>query len=257
MELISLRRVVAYVTHGAGTKPIGTAFFVDTNGTGATPYAVTAAHVIQSSQIARLHLRLVIDGAETLDVPVGKWSALDEADIAVASFNHERKLFATVDLESDSANEAWRREHAIDVGSPISTVGLFINESVTQGGPDWWPIRPLYRFGHISMMRDEPIRVELGGQETLVDAYVANIVTTPGHSGSPAFVLDSAAAGAAAPRSGQLLGIVAGHWTVIAARITNNQSEMVLQVPSGLSVVTPVEYISKAIDLSRHRTGST
>jgi len=106
-------------------------------------------------------------------------------------------------------------------------------------------------------MRDERVPVSITSEkQQLVDAYLAEIVSTTGHSGSPVFACHSTKPRSTFfPVSARLIGLVSGHWTVVIKTDSSRPGvSSVAATSSGLAVVTPAEYIAEAIVSQQPKT---
>ena len=73
-------------------------------------------------------------------------------------------------------------EHQVGVGDDVFFAGLFTEH------PGRERVQPIIRFGNISMMPLEPIKVPDLHVASEIDAYLVEARSWGGHSGSPAFV---------------------------------------------------------------------
>lgn len=167
----------------SGARLGGTGFFVmvhleSTNERGVV-YAVSNRHVVSEAPVLRVNSK---DGrVKVFEVNPDQWLFHHEADLAVlpmSSLDNLNLEFAVVPLELFVSNELMQK-HNIGPGDDVFMVGRFIShESKSRN-------TPTVRFGSISMMPIEPISVEnMDPQE----AFLLEMRSIPGYSGSPTFV---------------------------------------------------------------------
>jgi hypothetical protein len=145
-------------------------------------YAVTNSHIIRETQSPVIRLNRTDGSFEIVDVPADHWvhhpDGDDIAAVAVGGLNQEihmvkwvpRSLFLTKELIA---------QYNIGPGDDTFVVGRFINHEGRQRN------LPSVRFGHISMMPDEPLLHERGH---LQESFVIETHSIGGYSGSPVFV---------------------------------------------------------------------
>lgn len=149
---------------------------------------VTARHVIVGLQAKRPNLPIAVwlnrdgGGRAVINTKPQDWlfhPSDDQVDAAVLAmpipaegFDHlaiTRKMFAEDELI---------REYNVGVGDELYFPGLF----VPHGGRD--RNRPIVRQGTIAAMREEPVDTDMGP----IDAYLAEVRSIGGLSGSPVFL---------------------------------------------------------------------
>lgn len=114
-------------------------------------------------------------------------------------------------------------------------------------------VLPIVRFGHISMMPDEPVQVELGKNYIAeINAYLIEAHSWGGHSGSPVYFLDypirhvgSITISSSDAELGYLLGLVSAHFDITKevqhrGDIWGHSS---VDINSGIAVVVPSQNI--------------
>jgi hypothetical protein len=167
----------------AGTGSGGTGFLVALEDAHFSYlYVVSNIHVVRSGGRT---LRINTEDGEVETVTIAPSAWIDHADGDDVSI-------APLDLEipSDWAVTAlpWKdfgptpermAELNVGVGDDVVMLGRFVGHSGRQRN------QPLARFGNIAMMDEERVR---DGRGTLVDAYLVEMRSLPGFSGSPVFL---------------------------------------------------------------------
>jgi hypothetical protein len=252
-------------------KPRGTAFFVSIPmKTGEVVFIVTAAHNIEFARAndRSLFLRLNrTDGAvEDIEIPdQDGWLESNETDLALRRF----PLAQTGDYEFTRvepgliAGDSRVAAKRIAPGDEVFFCGLFSEH------PGRSRSQPIVRWGNVSMMPGEKVRVATpGGGGRLIDAYLIEARSWGGQSGSPAFVffppdrelgfLDLPSWEEGDPGSGgrliagaypMLLGVVQGHFDIqqdVSFKSEFNTGEAHVNVNAGIAVVIPAQ---KVIDI--------
>jgi hypothetical protein len=180
------------VEEGGVLKPMGTAFFV------AVPveetmqgvvYAVTARHNIyqaRASGYSSLYVRLAVEGGDYIDeeVPLEKWDESAETDVAACLISvPDKRAFRWLSDENLRTKEDFE-ELEVSQGDDVLFMGLFSPH------PGRRQMRPVARFGHVSLLPDEPVLVDTGSGDTArMDAYLCEARSWGGQSGSPAFFM--------------------------------------------------------------------
>lgn len=203
-------------------------------------YAVTNSHVIRegASPIIRV---TSVDG-ETKIIEKTTYDWVDDFysdDVAVCSLGFLG--YGVVGLLRETYMTPEKiKELNIGVGSDIVTVGRFISHDGKQRN------LPVVRFGHISMMNDEPI--ENGERGTLQESFLVECQSNSGYSGSPVFVTDTHFGDP--NKRGGLLGIVWGHLHITERVRDKDKNKLsdgwLVQANSGMMMVIP---IWKLVDL--------
>jgi hypothetical protein len=152
----------------------------------------------------------------------------------------------------------------VGVGDDIVMLGRFSGHS----GRDF--NRPLARFGNIAMMDDEPVK---DGRGFLVSAYLVEMRSLPGFSGSPVFLCLGAGSyrgvyGAEKQAKMMpfysetigLLGIDTGHKPITNAVLDGATGKPVepredVQQNSGVAIVTPYYKIREVLECDELRGG--
>lgn len=225
---------------------------------------VTCSHVVRQ-QGATLRVNTTSGGTETLTIPAGDWTHHpDNDDVAAAPIAlsaHSdwsvRALEWMAVVGPQDLHRQRMRELNIGVGDEVAMLGRFAFHGGQQRN------QPLARFGNIAMMPGERV---WDGRGLAVDAYLVEMRSLAGFSGSPVFVL----IGAGSYRgdghgmmpfhqeSIGLLGIDTGHkqdarpvLDKASGRPVTPSSEVRLN--TGVAIVAPV---SKLAELLEHASES-
>ncbi|HLL75892.1 MAG TPA: serine protease [Pyrinomonadaceae bacterium] len=261
---------------------IGTAFFViidrtiDNTPYSSTPslapvrfaYLVTARHVIDNYKKAgytQFYVRLNTNDKDSKVIPIpDEWEYPDDkaADVAVLPFLPDSRVFELYAIPTILFIGPHTISHPsleIGVGDELFIVGLFSRRYGYRRNI------PIVRAGIISAMPDEPLVQETeedeeGEEEPYLyyDAYLAEIKSISGLSGSPVFILFPPGRLAVDPlRPGlsledrwifMLLGLVRGHWSVDQVKTAgDSEPGEVESFNTGIAEVTPIEEASKVI----------
>jgi hypothetical protein len=241
---------------GAGHNQVvryrGTAFFTSVPaqaaGLGGHFYLVTARHnVTQANEQPgeRLHARLntVDGGSQLFDIHNQQWFYPDDpaTDVAVLPcfFEIGQFDFAHISLEM-FLTLAKLAEAEVGIGDDIVVSGLFALRAGSQRN------LPLVRNGILTSMPQEKLEDQATG--LLYDAYLAQVQSQGGFSGSPVFVLKSHVDGGALVDDVWLLGLVRGHWDyrpeVAAIDFANHQYPL---LNTGVAIVTPIDPVYRVI----------
>lgn len=171
-------------------------------------------------------LRMNRVGMEPVDLPVDPdaWVEHNDTDAALALVewpDHADHVFVPTEMIADSDYASGRTgvngPPLVGLGDNVFLVGLF-----TQHAGSEERIQPIVRFGQLSRMPDDQVRIKLDPQtEVDVYAYLVETKSWGGQSGSPAFVhyapdrLHTGAGGNLMMNTvlpPKLLGIVHGHF---------------------------------------------
>jgi hypothetical protein len=253
-----LQRAIVYLYPTAeaartGTGAGGTGFVVALRGEHrADPflYLITNIHVANGGN-RTLRVNTTDGGVEILEIPSAKWVNHPEGDDIAACLLTPPATWAISALEwSDLAVTSPRMaELNMGVGDEVFMLGRFVSHEGVQLN------QPLARFGNIAMMPGQPVK---DGRELLVEAFLVEMRSLSGFSGSPVFVymgpgtyrgngtmmpIYSATIG--------LMGIDTGHKiTTERPRNRGDGSLTDLEVPmsTGISIVSPVWKIRNVLD---------
>jgi hypothetical protein len=162
----------------------GTGFFVESPSSvsGLTfRYVVSNVHVVFSGNTT-LRINKTGGGVETLVLPEASWvQHPDGDDVAVApvaSMPPDWRVMA-LGLPDFYPTPERMEELNVGVGDDVFMLGRFFAHSGRQRN------EPLARFGNIAMMPGEKV---LDGRQLLVDAFLVEMHSLPGFSGSPVFI---------------------------------------------------------------------
>jgi hypothetical protein len=214
--------------------PRGTCFFVAVpirDGRGVAVYLVTARHVIDKARASGRALFLRANerdgGLAIRDLPdYDAWHVSARTDVAILAAPPIKGLDVKLLPAERFATPAFLEAEKVGAGDEVFFVGLFT------GHPGSERNEPIVRFGNVSMLPNEPVRIRnADGSVSRVSAFLVEARSWGGQSGSPAFVWlspfrdpgmitlpqwsggDPGAGGKLAPGGEpQLLGLVCGHF---------------------------------------------
>jgi hypothetical protein len=244
-------------------KPVvkGTGFFVFLTDRYYT--IVTAMHVIAAVRDEAPDQKVAVwvnypEGNYRQEYPIESWLGHPSGDISIdvavlcepidpGPLDHlafTREGFATEALLQDPIDR-------VGVGDDLYFPGLF--------APHWGRDRnlPIVRQGTIAAMPIEKVRSRIGGQDVLIDAYLAEVRSVGGLSGSPVFihfgmwrVVPGTPEDAPIPpmRSDALLGIIHGHYDLPKILANSTEHEM---INMGICMVVPIKYVVETLDQPR------
>jgi hypothetical protein len=229
---------------------VGTAFFVTVIGgkDGAAMYAVTARHIIdKTSSVGPLFIRMnAAGGHKDLETPQPEWTCHPLTDVAAIRLRH---LPVSADFRSIALDmlltDKMVAEHHVGAGDEVFFTGLFSEH------PGRERVQPIMRFGNLSMMPHEPLRVKDLSVAREIDAYLVEARSWGGHSGSPAFVYyppDRFGHSITLPASGlpvYLLGLVHGHYNITSdvEFVGDFLGRGEVPINAGMAVVVPSQKI--------------
>lgn len=246
----------------------GTGFFVSLPGPHDKyfPYFITARHNIEMAKresgrlVARFNDR---EGAHIVDISGVDIIVSDDAGVDVALIEQldwtrliEQGQMRHLPLPDMAATADYIRDRDLGIGSEVFVTGLF---AVRRGQSRNLPIG---RTGTISAMPLELDEDEWSGKP--YQAYLVELRSLGGLSGSPVFVLDpptfkrnDSGNEAYLDQALRLLGMVRGHWNYrpesTAVDFDEREAEL---VHSGIAIVTPVDEILRLLqrdDLEEER----
>jgi hypothetical protein len=246
-------------------KEGGTGFLVSMRSeTGrAFTYVVTNRHVVEDgARFIRINYR---DRTKGHDVIEGEWVYHEIPnkpkekgdDLAACEFFQSIAEYGFIPVQHrEFVTRQLMEDWNIGIGEELFMVGRFLNhEGKTRN-------LPVLRFGSIAMMNDEPIEVEGHGQE----AFLAEIRTVPGYSGSPVFVhvpknrLDDPAVAARANENERKWALSRGgiekflgveysrlNGERVTVKLLNN-IEHTVYLPTGMSAVIPAWKVDELLN---------
>lgn len=237
----------------------GTAFFASVPSTTCPQqyshlYLVTARHNIQEAKAEinrhpkKYHPKLYVrvnkgdEEAVTVELP-DRWNypANNVIDVAVMSAGElDDNALDTKHLTLKCvATEEKIRHHGLGIGSEVFVVGLFSLHEGTRRN------LPIVRQGIIASMMNE----QLVDEQTrkMYDAYLTEVLSTKGMSGSPVLVRSNRGyvAGEKPQCRVLLLGLMKGHFRDKLEGYPKDKGEA---FHAGLSTVVPVQEILSVID---------
>lgn len=239
--------------------PVGTAFLVGEplGDTGKrAPWLITARHVIDNTQVhEELYFRVARDDGSvaTKSAPHSHWVRHPATDVAMVRIHlgFQTQQLKWIPLEM-LITEAEERDGTMSVGDEAFMLTVLPENA----GAD--RDRPIARFGHISKLAPDPVRLSGGPNHpivTLPRAILIEATTWPANSGAPVFVhrprrvdIDDVEGQLTVENfPTRLMGLCAGHYAVPAA-MSLADGEAAIGLNSGVSVVTPAGAI---LDLMR------
>jgi hypothetical protein len=177
----------------------GTGFFVlveNENGPGFYGYLVTAKHVVRNENgefYKRIFVRINKKDEEAAFLPIdlvttgqnqNVFTSEDATvDIAVIPAWPEERTFDTLGVPTSmiKSKEDFKKTTIVE-GSDVFFVGLFAPHYGDKKNT------PIFRFGRVAMMTDEPIRwQEAGKPPELTPLYLLETMSFGGNSGAPVF----------------------------------------------------------------------
>lgn len=259
--------------------PIATAFLVrltDSDDKSISwKYLVTARHVIEDKDDTisndRIYIRANLLGGGCKEWPTDRkdWIIHDNADVAIINFVSPIKrpdeidhltipldMFVTKDYGyygppiHNINRKAW-----VHIGDEVFFIGLFTAHTGTGRN------LPIVRFGNISAMPTEPIKLHRwsGTTEFEALAYLAECRSWGGHSGSPAFWAMPVAVGKGVKDLNIIswetehivafLGLVSAHFDIPKeARHTGDiLGKIKTDINAGIAAITPSEAICQLL----------
>jgi hypothetical protein len=230
---------------------VGTAFFTTVrNSRGAEIiYAVTAQHILdKSEEFGPLFVRLnTMRGYQDFEAPQSRWTRHESTDVAAIRVD----VPPDADLRSLDQNylltDKMVVEHRVGPGDELFFTGLFSEH------PGRTRVQPIMRFGNLSMMPHEPIKVKDLRVASEIDAYLVEARSWGGHSGSPAFIyypIDRSGNSMSVPMALPvfLLGLVQSHYEIKSdVELTGDLlGQGRVPINAGIAAVVPSQ---KIIDL--------
>ena len=259
-------------------------------------YFVTARHVVEGPDTEILYVRVRTEDGGMVDIETAPrdWYTHDNADVAAIPMNipeskrvHGVALGVEIFIDADyvyriptsypervtgilNGRGIANPEISVSVGDEVSFVSLFSQR------PGQNTLLPVARFGRVSAMPTEPIRMTTFGglSEFQGLAYLVESHSWGGHSGAPAFwyvpILRKWSANDGSGEAYQqdyipaLLGLVSGHFP-IGGRVTTQltspdeskeQQRIRTELNSGIAIVTPASEIKNLLmrdDLVKER----
>jgi hypothetical protein len=192
-----------------------------------------------------------IPQGDWVDHPYGDDVAVARIDTLLDADSDVKGLDWSALAGSDAAMRDRMDELNVGVGDEIIMLGRFVSHAGIQRN------QALARFGNIAMMPGEPVR---DGRGVLSEAFLVEMRSTSGFSGSPVFVY----MGPATYRGNRkmmpfysetigLIGIDTGHTAVASGVIDRRTGTLVdpswiVEQNSGFAIVAPVWKISEILE---------
>jgi hypothetical protein len=170
--------------------PKATAFLVGMpRETGNEAYAVTARHNLYSARYESggLYLRfnLIEGGFVDIELPPDSWTAHFRTDLAATRVRPPDGSDMRLLPYDRLASSEYVRENRIGEGDQLFVVGLFPPYAGSERS------QPIVRLGNVALMPREPVPLLLdpaSRDRVSVDAYLIQLHSWGGQSGSPAFI---------------------------------------------------------------------
>lgn len=248
----SLKYCVCYVCtkKGEGWVCGGTAFFVSKeSSTHFHTYVVTAKHNLKKIEElgCDVYLRVNLLGGKVDFIKIeSEWFYPDSpaVDVAVLPFTPaDNIVYQHIPVETIVTDKIIEYYGGIGIGSDVLVSGLFTLRQGTQKN------YPIIRSGIIAAMLDEQLPdVDNGG---MYDAYLIEIRSVGGFSGSPVFVYFEVEDPKPHRFNIYLLGVIRGHWNFNVPTVQPAFASQDDMINAGIAMVTPAEEISKILEYDK------
>lgn len=228
-------------------KFVGTAFLIARENR-AHQYLVTANHVIAgiktNSKDGKVLLRVNgrNNSIETFETHSVDWLASKtDSTIDVSVYPWHLKHHAQIDYmlipESILIRDGMKPEPDVNIGDDVFLTGLFVSHLGQKRNV------PVIRMGTISMMPGEPVSTKCYGD---IEAYLVELHSTGGLSGSPVFVRGALPL----PENTFMLGLIHGHWdsSKNSAQDINVSDQFGEQINMGMAIVVPSSKILTVVN---------
>lgn len=177
-------------------QPIATVYFVRMLG---GLYAITNKHAVENTQVS-IRFNLQPRGTEDKPIAPDKWVKHKETDIAILPLDPPIDSRYDVGFIDDRDIKSYMDHYTLagipdnhphplrfGPGDEVFTLGLF------EGHPGEHASRPVVRFGHIALVppKGEKIEAQIWpppNDLVPIDAFLVEMATWPGQSGSPVFL---------------------------------------------------------------------
>lgn len=262
-----VRKSVAFICYNSLRRRrltlAGTGFFVGIPVLGGAEeiggyiaYLVTAKHVIeeiaQDTEDQRVHVRLNLkEGpAEAIATPLDEWIFHPEdssVDVAILPWGPPEEIVDYVVLPRDMfVDEATITRESIGIGDEVFLTGLFSQHHGSRRN------EPIVRIGNIAAIPEERVETKRYG---LVEAYLIEVRSIGGLSGSPVFVqlsgIRTVEGRTTFPGTKfYLLGLIHGHWDLSATTGSDAIVEDMREerINMGIAIAVPATKIAEVID---------
>ena len=223
------------------------------------PYLVTAKHVIkgieEKSRDRNVYARLNIgEGYDWMVAPIDLWvfheedPFVDVAALHLSTFppGHDHGAFPLREV----LTEDKIKEQGIGIGDEVVVVGLFAKHFGRKRNV------PITRVGNIAAMPEEPTRTRMWGNFVDMDAYLIEVRSISGLSGSPVFVnlgqmrIFGGSVKTSSASVHYLLGLIHGHWDLEVAKedVAGLSKEERETFNMGIAMVVPVSKIIEVLN---------
>lgn len=262
----NVRKCVVFIgveLPAGGFRRLGTGFLLSVNlgDTGQFfPYLVTAAHILAKAaefgDSVFISFNSIDGPAKWYSVKMSEWTLPSQdreaCDVAVVPMPVPDGLDWLAFDSSSRVTPDMIRQFGIGVGDEVFVTGLFFNHAGR------YRDIPIVRVGNIAAMPEEPVVTTIGN----IEAYLVELRSTGGLSGSPVFVQigpmrPDPATGRNRPASGfALLGVLHGHWDLEVPRATpkpdSRQDAIAERFNMGIGIVTPIDKVIELLNLPEH-----
>jgi hypothetical protein len=223
-------------------------------------YVISNIHVVRNG-CTTLRINTKTGSAHALTIPHEAWLDHDAADdvcVAPIELDASRWAVSALPWEDFCPTSERMEELNIGVGDDVLMIGRFVGHTGKQRN------EPLVRFGNIAMMDDgERVR---DGRGMLVTAFLVEMRSLPGFSGSPVFVCIGAGSYRGVYGSDKqahmmpfytetigLLGIDTGHKSLTNPVIDKRTGDpvdppQVVQQNSGVAIIAPYYKIADVLE---------
>jgi hypothetical protein len=245
----------AHAREGRGAG--GTGFLVDFPGDAHTHrYVVSNVHVVRNG-CSTLRINKKDGLVATKELPASAWvDHPDGDDVAAAPISTPKTWEVRALSWADFGPTPERLEELnVGIGDDVLMLGRFVGHAGRQRN------QPLARFGNIAMMPGERVK---DGRGLFVDAYLVEMRSMPGFSGSPVFIVIGAGSYRGTYGGEKkmmpfysetigLLGIDTGHKPLTHPVLdrdsrTPSSPEQVVQQNSGVAIVAPYYKIRDVLE---------
>ena len=257
-----IKKCVCFIyclTSDENKELLGTGFFLKENltNTRGVVYCITAKHILEGVKKYKLNkdneilLRVnLTDGGSTyFSSKIDDWTFNTDNDIAVLFFEPDFDLDILFYASESIIDESIISEENINIGDEIFIAGVFSKYHEETSN-----IIPIMRFGNISAMIEEKVRVKDIG---LIDAYLIETHSIGGLSGSPVFIniesgrYDNKGNFKLTFRNEYkfyLLGIITAHFDWKTESGEAGIEEKIENINMGIAVVTPATKIRETLN---------
>jgi|SRR5215831_1556610 len=216
-------------------------------------YGITAKHNLidlkgsPRNQTILIRANLKSGGAESLPTNFSDWYLHPTEDIAVLDWPEDERPAVVYVPEAMCQDAEGLKARRIDEGDEVFIAGLFRRHYGRSRNV------PVIRIGNIAMMPDEPIPSRIGEIE---GAYLVEIRSIGGLSGSPTFVHYQIPQFRPPRFQWHLIGMIHGHWDVPKEAFTDFDDSNE-QINMGMAIIIPInkvlEFLKTHPELKKRR----